>query len=351
MAILTADHISIRAIAACVPQHEEHNRDYTLLTESERELLIKTTGIEKKRVAGEHLCTSDMCLAAANAIIEKLHINRNEIDVLIFVSQTLDYFLPATGIILQHRLGLPKTTAAFDIVLGCSGYVYGLSVISSMMSSGKFKKGLLLVGDKSTFSLSKQDKSTYPLFGDAGTATYIEYDEKAMPIDFNLQSDGEGYDAIMIPDGGTRSRWNEKTDVMVEYEKGIVRSKRNLWLDGLKVFNFSLREAPPNVAELLKYKNATVEDYDYFIFHQANKLMNESIRKKLKIPPEKVPYSINRFGNTSSGSIPLTIVTELQHKSGQPMNLLLSAFGVGLSWGSASLTQAKIEILPLIETE
>lgn len=350
MSVFTVNNISIKAMAACVPKNTEHNKDYDLLTEAERDLLIKTTGIESRRVAPESLCTSDMCLESANAIIEKLKINRNEIDVLVFVSQTLDYFLPATGIILQNRLGLPKSTMAFDLVLGCSGYVYGLSVISSLLSSGRMKKGLLLVGDKSTFSITKSDKSTYPLFGDAGTATYLEYDENASPLHFNLQSDGEGFDAIIIPDGGTRNRENEKSLVPVEYEKGIVRSRRNLWLDGLKVFNFSLREVAPNVKALLDFNNETVDDYDYYVFHQANKLMNESIRKKLKIPAEKFPYTLGKYGNTSSASVPLTIVSELAGKSNTKMNLLLSAFGVGLSWGSVSITNAEFEIIPLIET-
>ncbi len=351
MGLTTIPNISIKAIAACVPKKEESNFDYSLLTESEQKLLVKTTGIEKRRVASESLCTSDMCFESAEKIIEELNINRAEIDVLILVSQTIDYFLPATSIILQDRLKLSKNTVAFDIVLGCSGYVYGLSVISSLMSSGNFKKGLLLVGDKSTFSLSKEDKSTYPLFGDAGTATYLEYDPEAIPIDFNLQSDGSGYDAIIIPDGATRSPWTPESDEMIDLGVGIKRSKRNLWLDGIEVFNFSLREAPPNVKELLSYNNTDIEDYDYYLFHQANKLMNESIRKKLKITPEKVPYSLQNFGNTSSGSIPLTMVTELGDKLGKPTNLLLSAFGVGLSWASAAIKNAEIKCLPLIEVD
>ena len=351
MGLTTIPNIRIKAIAACVPKNEESNYDYDLLTEAEQKLLVKTTGIEKRRVASDTLCTSDMCLESAEKIIEDLNINREEIDVLILVSQTIDYFLPATSIILQDRLKLSKNTVAFDMVLGCSGYVYGLSVISSLMSSGNLKKGLLLVGDKSTFSLSKEDKSTYPLFGDVGTATYLEYDETATPIDFNLQSDGSGYKAIMIPDGGTRSPWTKETDKVVELEKGVKRTKRNLWLDGIEVFNFSLREAAPNVKLLLEYNKTNIDDYDYYLFHQANKLMNESIRKKLKIEPGKVPYSLKNFGNTSSGSIPLTIVTELQEKMDKPTNLVLSAFGVGLSWGSAAIKNAQIKCLPLIEIE
>ena len=301
MALTSIHNVKITAISACVPKKSESNLDYELLSESEKKLLVKTTGIENRRVARAGMCTSDLCFESAEQIIKEYNINREEIDVLIFVSQTLDYFLPATSIILQDRLKLSKKTLAFDIVLGCSGYVYGLSVISSLMSNGNFKKGLLLVGDKSTFSLSKEDKSTYPLFGDAGTATYIEYDPTATPIDFNLQSDGSGYKAIMIPDGGTRSPWTKQTDKIIELEKGVRRN------------------------------------------------MNECIRKKIKAPIEKVPYTLKDFGNTSSASIPLTMVVELGGKLEQNKNLILSAFGVGLSWGSVAIKNANINCLPLIE--
>ncbi len=351
MALTSIQNIKITAISACVPKASESNYDYDALSDSEKKLLVKTTGIENRRVARFGMCTSDLCFASAEQIIKKYNINRDEIDVLIFVSQTLDYFLPATSIILQDRLKLSKTTMAFDIVLGCSGYVYGLSVISSLMSNGNFKKGLLLVGDKSTFSLSKEDKSTYPLFGDAGTATYIEYDPTATPIDFNLQSDGAGFKAIMIPDGGTRSPWTKQTDKIIELEKGVKRNMRNLWLDGIEVFNFSIREAPINILALLDYNQTNIDDYNYVVFHQANLLMNECIRKKIKAPIEKVPYTLKDFGNTSSASIPLTMVVELGNKLAQKNNLILSAFGVGLSWGSVAIKNTKINCLPLIELD
>jgi len=350
MAFLSIEHIRIAGIAACVPAHTENNLEYDWISMAERELLVKTTGIARRRVAPPEICTSDMCYAAAQKLIEGMQIDRNDIDVLLLVSQSPDYFLPATSIILQDKLGLSKNTMAFDIQLGCSGYVYGLSVIGNLMSTGRFKKGLLLVGDKSSFSQSWKDKSTYPIFGDAGTATLLEYDTSAPRMDFNLQSDGGGYKAIMISDGGTRHPYSPSSDVMVEVEPGIVKSKRNLILDGVEVFNFSLREAAPNVRALMEHNGTGTDDYDHVVFHQANKLMNESIRKKLKLPPEKVPYSLHDYGNTSSASIPLTIVTQLREQvAHKETSLLLSAFGVGLSWGSASIKLKNIFCPPLIE--
>lgn len=336
MGLFHVQGAAIKGISAAVPRDIISNRDYEIISPAEREILIKTTGIEKRHIALHGQTTGDLCYTAAEQLISALHWDRSEIDLLVFVSQSPDHFLPATSIILQHRLGLPKTTAAFDIMLGCSGYVYGLSVISSMMATGGFRKGLLLAGDVSSAGVNVKDKSTYPLFGDCGTATAIQYN-RDYQIAFNLQSDGSGKDAIIMPHGGLRHPIGPESLIEKEYEPGITRHMRNLWLDGMDVFNFSTREAPPNVRTLLEYAGKTLDDVDYFVMHQANLLMNETIRKKLKVPVEKTPYSLRDFGNTSSASIPLTIVNALQQRQTASSRLLLSSFGVGLSWASCYL--------------
>ncbi len=313
MAVFSIPDIRIAGIAASVPKKEVCTRDYELLTEKEREFFIKTVGVEKRRVADPGMTTSDLSLEAAKQLLDGLNWNPEEVELLIFVSQSRDYLIPATAGILQDKLGLPKTCVALDISLGCSGYVYGLSVMGRMMSGGAIKKGLFLVGDVSTQNTSYKDKSTYPLFGDAGTATALEYIAGAPDMAFNLQTDGAGYKAIIIPDGGIRNFATKETSF--EYEEiaeGISRNKFHIALDGMEVFNFSLREVAPNIRTLLEYVGHELDGIDYFVTHQANKLMNESIRKKLKIDPEKYPYSIMNFGNTSSASIPLTIVTALR---------------------------------------
>jgi 3-oxoacyl-[acyl-carrier-protein] synthase-3 len=350
MAFFSIDNINVLGISACVPKFKEINMEYNWISVKDRELLIKTTGIEERRVAQNGICTSDMCFEAAKKLIEDLKIDKTEIDVLIFVSQSPDYILPATGIILQDSLGLPKTTMAFDMQLGCSGYLYGLNVLCNLLNGGKLRKGLLLVGDVSTFSQSKQDKSTYPIFGDAGTATLVEYNNLGNTIDFNLQSDGAGYKSIIINDGGLRNPYNSNSDTLDRVEDGIIKSKRHLILDGIEVFNFSIRESPKSSNELLEKIGKTSNDFDFFVFHQANKIMNETIRKKLKLPIEKVPYSLPKFGNTSSASIPLTIVTQLSSSlKNKETSLFLSAFGVGLSWGAASLKVNNLHCSDLIE--
>jgi 3-oxoacyl-[acyl-carrier-protein] synthase III len=185
-------HIALKGISVCVPKQIERTMDYDWITEEERISFIKNTGVEEKRTANCTIATSDMCEKSAHELLKKLNWEPESIDVIIFVSQSPDYFLPATSAILQHKLGLKKSVMAFDINLGCSGYVYGLNVISNLLSNGQFKRGLLLAGDKSTLSTNYRDKSTYPLFGDAGSASAFEYDTTANPIYTNLFTDGSG---------------------------------------------------------------------------------------------------------------------------------------------------------------
>lgn len=350
MALFSLHNVSIKGIAACVPKKKELTKDYALFSSEEHDLFVKSVGIEERRVAPFEITTSDLCYHSAEKLIKDLDWKKEEIDCLIFVSQSPDYFLPATSIILQHRLGLSKNVMAFDVSLGCSGYVYGLQLISSIISGGQIKKGLLLVGDKSTLSTYIEDKSTYPLFGDAGTATAIEFNPNATPIYFNLQSDGGGEDAIKILDGAARNTVRDDTFEIKEIEPGIKRSRRHLILNGIDIFNFALKEVAPNINELLKFSNIEKENVDFFVFHQANKLINESVRKKLKVLDiSKVPYSIKEFGNTSSASIPLTMVTQIKEQLKKHNTLLLSGFGVGFSWASCVFKTDEIYCSDLIE--
>ncbi|KAF0200332.1 MAG: 3-oxoacyl-ACP [Bacteroidetes bacterium] len=351
MALLHTRNIEIRGISACVPSHIEDNKKSHLLnTAEEVAKFIDTTGIEfRHTVNGRDICTSDLSYEAARKLMAELNWQPAEIDCLIFVSQTPDYILPATACILQERLGLPMDCYAMDISLGCTGWVYGLSAISALLSSGSMKKGLLLVGDTTTITKSRRDKSTFPLFGDAGTATAIEYQEGADGIKFHLGTDGRGYDAIMIPDGGFRNFVTPESFKEEEVEPGIFRNRLQSILNGPSVFTFGITKAPRSVNALLEFSNLSKEEIDYFVFHQANLIMNEKIRTKLKIEHEKVPYSLDEYGNTSSASIPLTIVSRLQSElAGNKKQLLACSFGVGLSWASASFNTENLVLPPVI---
>jgi 3-oxoacyl-[acyl-carrier-protein] synthase-3 len=337
VAYLHTSHCRITAIASCIPGRIERTTDYSHIGTEEQEMFIRTTGIRERRVAEKDVACSDLCYTAAKHILEKFKCAQ-EIDVIIFVSQSPDYYLPATSILLQERLQLKKDSIAFDISLGCSGYVYGLSVMSNLLQGGQLKKGLLLVGDKSSTSTTYEDKSTYPLFGDAGTATLVEYTAENKTWHFNLQSDGSGKNAIIIEHGQCRNPFDKTLEDMVQIEPGIARAKKHLILNGLDVFNFALKEVAVNINTLFEKSGIKKEDIDYFVLHQANKLINESVRKKLKVDAAKVPYSIELFGNTSSASIPLTMCYAMKDAlATKKLKLLLSGFGVGLSWGSVVL--------------
>ncbi len=348
--MFTISGIKLSGLAVTVPQQKKSNHDYPFATTKEKDLFIKTTGIENRRIAPAGVTASDLCFEAAQKLLIEKEGTREEIGVLIFVTQTPDWLIPPTGIRLQHRLGLPKSCIALDINLGCSGYVYGLSVIASLMKCTGAKKGLLLVGDVSSSVISEKDKSTAPIFSDAGSATLLEESDDNDKIHFSLHNDGEGYQAIHIPDGGMKNKISSSSVVYENISSGIERNKLHLVMNGVDVFNFSLREVAPDAKQLLAYCGKQNSDIDYFIFHQANLLMNEAIRKKMDLEAEKVPYSLNDFGNTSSASIPVTLVTQLAEKLwNEKLSLLLSGFGVGLSWGTVILETDKIRCLPLIE--
>ena len=352
MAFLLIKNVAIRSIAACVPlQREDNNRITLFQNKEESDKFIESTGVEYRHlVKNSGLCASDLCFSASKSLIKEINWKPEEIDCLIFVSQTPDYILPATSCILQDRLGLSTDCYALDISLGCSGWIYGLSVIASLISGGKMKKGLLLAGDTATVTKSPKDKSTYPLFGDAGTAIAIEFDPEAASLMFHFGTDGKGYEAIMIPDGGFRNFFNEKSLEEKVVEPGIIRNRLHSILNGPAVFTFGISKAPKSVNALLEHFGIMKEEIDYFIFHQANLFMNEKIRTKLRIEAEKVPYSLREYGNTSSASIPLTMITGMKSKINTGKNKLLAcAFGVGLSWASVIFETNNLKCPALIE--
>jgi 3-oxoacyl-[acyl-carrier-protein] synthase-3 len=347
--ILNISNVQIAGSVSCVPKIKIFNLENTLFSSSEEAIkFVQMTGVEEKRHLESGVLVSDLCYEAAELLIKKLDWNKDEIGVLIMVTQTPDFLLPNTAIILQDRLGLSKNTACFDIPLGCSGFVYGASVISSMLTSQGFKKGLLLVGDSSSLLAHKEDKALSPLFGDAGCATAFEFKE-GKNINFKLWTDGSGFKSIMIPDGGYRNRFSEKSLCVIEGEDGNKRTKINPEMNGTDVFSFGISQVPREVKSFLKQINKDVSDIDYFLFHQANKFMLEMIRKKLKLEGAQVPYSIIKYGNTSSASIPLTL--SILGDNVRSKKIAICGFGVGLSIGSAYFEIGDVFINELIEYE
>ena len=351
MAKFAYSNVEIKGLAVSVPKMVFDNRkDNPYFSEAEIENIIRKTGIEKRRIASKDVCSSDLCFSAAENLLEEMAVDRSTIDVLIFVSQTPDYKMPATGITLQDRLGLEQACAAFDVNLGCSGFVYGLNLAFNLALHPNIRRVLLLNGETRTKVYSMKDKKTGLLFGDAGSACLVEKTGKKLSSFFCLRSDGSRSHYIMIPAGGYRKPTTFESLIEKQYEDGSIRTEEHGVMDGSAVFDFSIRDVPKNIQETLEFSKVCVDELDYVILHQANQFITNHIAKKLSIPLEKVPHSLDRYGNTSSVSIPLTMVSEIAGPLQEKHNkILISGFGVGLSWGTAILETNKVHISPIIE--
>ena len=348
MAFLEFKNVKIAGISAGVPKRvakiDESSIEGAKYSPKD---YSESVGIYERRVS-DTLTTGDLCYWAAERLISDLEWDKKDIDAILFVSLSPDYMQPATAGILQDRLGLTKECFAEDILLGCSGWVYGLCNAVSLVSSGNIKKVLLMAGDAKFRAKHALD----PLFGFAGTVTALEYDENAAPIQFHMGTDGSGYDALIIPDGGARNQLSEES-FKVENIDGKMMHRIQGRMKGMDVFSFGITTVPKSFKKFCEHFNTTLDSFDYYVLHQANKKMDDAIVKKLKLNPEQVPYSLNSFGNTSSASIPITIVTQLKEacESGDK-NIICCGFGIGLSWGTASFKISQnCHISDLIEVD
>lgn len=335
MAYVNFKNIKITGISGVVPKNIMDNlKAHPDLTDSEKEKKIKLTGISKYRKAEVGVCASDLCQKAAEVLFNDLDISPSTVDAVLFVSQTSDYRMPSTACILQDKLSCKQTTVAFDINLGCSGFVYGLYVACSLVQSGGINRALLLCGDTQTKLYCKDDKNLNFLMGDAGTATIVDSDGTDDEIKMALMTDGSRYDKLIIPAGGFRLPSEASTRKVNQQADGSLRSQEHLYMDGMEVFNFTVTDVVRTISGFMEKEDIQVDDTDYLFLHQANKFMTDKIARKLGFPLEKVPYSLGEFGNTSCASIPLTVAhhfSSMQHIG--KMHCLFSGFGVGLSWG------------------
>jgi 3-oxoacyl-[acyl-carrier-protein] synthase III len=305
-----------------------------------REQMDKTaqsTGIVERRVAPAGVCASDLAAHAATALLDRFEVDRQSIDLLLFATQTPDYLLPTTACILQHRLRLPKSIAAFDINLGCSQYVYSLSVAAGMLGGGLTERALVLTGDTVSRILNPLDRSVVPLFGDAGTATLIErVPDGTGFIAFDFGTDGAGAEALIWPASGLRIPRSPDTAREVTDKSGSVRSQNDMFMDGAAIFMFTMRTIPETVDRVLAKAKASLNDVDLFVFHQASKFIVDNAIRKLKIPREKVHMKLEDLGNSGGSTVGICLTDAIATGALKPgMKVLLSAFGVGLSWASA----------------
>ena len=354
----TLENIRVAGIRCAVPSKLKSLHEENLgLTVSEISKLEDTIGIKWRRVADFDTCASDLCELAGNRLIDQLGWDKDSIDVLIFVTQSPDYIIPSTACVLQNKMGLAKCFA-FDVNLGCSGYVYGLwtaaSILKTIKVNGRNPRALLLAGDISTKQLKPYDRSTIPLFGDAGSATALEFDENFHTKLFGVfGTNGDGSQHLIIKAGGHRQPLLPNHDGCVIFDKSStlmseIYDNSFLFLDGHEVFSFTLKTVPKLLNDILDFSKKNVDDVDYFLFHQANGFMLKHLIKKLNLPINKVPVALENYGNTSSASIPLTICSQLNKQMLINQRVIMIGFGVGWSWGALSLDIGSM-VEPLID--
>jgi 3-oxoacyl-[acyl-carrier-protein] synthase-3 len=317
----------IKAISSYVPLKIEYNDIHSRIT--------KKTGIYERHIAAEGECSSDMAVQAAENLFSQYGIDRATIDFIIFCTQSPDYFLPTTACLLQHRLGISRNSGAFDINLGCSGFVYGLSIAKGLIETGQAKHVLLLTSETYSKWIHPEDGAVRPIFGDAATATLV--DSEATDRDglraFVFGTDGSGGPDIIVPVGGMRDQAPGCAEVETEDAAGNKRTNYNLFMNGRSVITFAQDVVPKTLKKILETTGLKREDIDYYVFHQANKFMLESMQHKCKLNGLPFWNKPDHYGNTVSSTIPLALEEILQTVDAATLQKVLSiGFGVGLSW-------------------
>ncbi len=349
MAFWKIKNVALRGVTGTVPNNPVKTADFPFFTKEEADTFDATVGIKNRYIASEDVCASDLCFDAAERLIAGLRWEKESIDVLLFASVTGDYKTPPTSAILQDRLGLPSSTFVLDVPMGCCGCMYGINVAGNMISSGTAKRALVLVGDTAMRMGNPKDKSRGPLFGDSGTALALEFDTTAEDILIEFNTMGSGYQALMTPHGGYRHPVTQESFVEENFGNGIIRAPKDALIKGMDVFSFAITKPSIGVKKMLEQEGLDKDkDVDYFLIHQANKLIVDRLVKKLKLPKEKVPYNLQKFGNLGGASILMLMVSEIaEDLSLRPLTLLCSSFGLGLTWGTMILKTQPLIVLPL----
>lgn len=350
MSTLRLPNVAIRGVVSAVPDNvRSWEQDAERFGVEEMQRVVKNIGVTKRTVA-DHLCTSDLCQAAAENLIAKLGWAKDSIDAIVMVTQTPDYPSPATACLVQHRMGIATRAAAFDINLGCSGYTYGLWVLGSMLTTGVMKRAILLAGDTVSRGASPFDRSVVPLFGDGGSATALEYDASAAPIAFEMGTDGAGAIHLHTLAGGSKHPVSPRDFKLFERKDGITRSNLHTYMNGAEVLTFAIQAVPPMVAAVIGAAEWNESDVDYYVFHQASRFMLKNIGRCLRIPPtsNKLVLGLDGYGNTSSASIPVAINDQLRELEGTTRKVVMGGFGIGWSWCAVAVPLGPIYLPPIL---
>lgn len=319
MALSKTKGTKITGIVSIVPKKIEDNLELNLLNQQDREAIISNTGIRYRRIANNNQGVKELYQEGIQRLLNQLNWDKESIDILICVTQTTQISIPSVACQLHGVLNFSPETLCYDINSGCSGFVYGLHTISTLLSGIEKKnaRAILCCGDISSQLISPDDKSVKPIFSDAVSIIGIETTEDKTTVSayFNLQTDGSGQNAI--------------------YTEAASNNKQHMRLNGIDVFNYSLKTVPKNIIDLIEFADIDIDFPDLYVFHQANKIINDSISRKLKLNMEKIPSSLYEYGNTASASIPLTLGTIWDTTKINSNWILVSGFGVGFSVASA----------------
>ncbi|MBF0135492.1 MAG: ketoacyl-ACP synthase III [Magnetococcales bacterium] len=341
-------HLQIRGVALTVPAQglamTELGKEFG---DNEVQRIIKATGIERIRIAPEGVCASDLCVHAAENLLKTLDFDRQQIGAILYASHSPDHPMPATSCILQHRLGLRNDLAAFDIPYGCSGFVYSLIQAAMLLQTGLAEHVLILAGDTMVRKVNPLDRALRMVLGDGGGAALVSRGEHPAVVRFG--TDGSGATSLTIPAGGFRLPHSPKTAEVVVAEDGSGRSQDNLYMDGTAILRFALDRVPPLADGLLAAAGWDKSELEYAFLHQANGFIVDYLRKKLKLPKEKVPIHLGDYGNLSPASIPLVLCKELHDKAVMPKKVILAGFGVGFSWAGMATSLEGCRMLPIQE--
>jgi 3-oxoacyl-[acyl-carrier-protein] synthase III len=326
---------TILATAYHLPEKVFTNADFFREFPDSAGKSLEKTGVAARALTQEHEVASDLAFAAAEKLLADSPVPRSEIDLLVYCSVDTDYYTPSTACVLQGRLGLPASCGAFDIVLGCSGYVYSLSVINGLLATTGARNALLLNAATLTKFIHPGDRANRFIFGDAGSATLIAASGNGSIGPSVFGTDGSRFEKIIVRDGFRRHPYSEASYLDEKDEYGNVTNPASFYMDGTGVFLFTLRVVPPMISELLEKAQLGIADVDLFIFHQPNVFLNETLRKKIGIPEEKFVHCMERFGNTVSATIPIAITESVSNgRLKRGMTVVLAGFGVGLSWAA-----------------
>lgn len=328
----------IKAISYYLPERVITNQELLLdFPEWSVEKVASKLGVVQRHIAAEDELSSDMAVKAAINLFKEYNVNPEDIDYVMLCTQSPDYYLPTSACIIQNKLGIPTTAGAIDFNLGCSGFVYGLSLAKGLLVAGIAKNILLLTAETYSKFIHSKDKSNRTIFGDAASATLISDNGFAEILNFALGTDGNGANNLIVKTGGIKHPY-QINDLSFD-ENGNPTSSDYLFMDGSAIFNFTLEMVPKLVEQTLKKNNLKFEEINLFVFHQANKYLLNFLRKKIKIQEDKFFYFLENVGNTVSSTIPIAL-KEAQNEGVLKGNILMAGFGVGYSWGGVVINIA-----------